>query len=155
MKRSVTRRLDDLGRIVIPSDFREALGVKAGEKMEVYVDGETLCCKKLKIKNLNTQDIESLVERLRNRSLYKDKATLEVMDLCMEAATVITDLLARIEAAEARAEKAEREKDAAVNDLRIFGHCCSCCKWFNAPNCKAKEPCGTNDNWEWRGLKEE
>lgn len=117
MKRSVTRKIDELGRIVIPSDFREALGVRAGEKMEVYVDGETLCCKKLKIKNLNTQDIESLVERLRNRSLYKDKATLEVMDLCMEAATVITDLLARTEAAEARAEKSEREKDAAVFDL--------------------------------------
>lgn len=72
-----------------------------------------------------------------------------------QAITAITDLLARVEAAEARAEKAEREKDAAVNDLRIFGHCCSCCKWFNAPNCKAKEPCGTNDNWEWRGLKED
>ena len=40
MKRSVTRKIDELGRIVIPSDFREALGVKAGEKMEVYVDGE-------------------------------------------------------------------------------------------------------------------
>lgn len=72
-----------------------------------------------------------------------------------QAITAITDLLARVEAAEARAEKAEREKNAAVNDLRIFGHCCSCYKWFNAPNCKAKEPCGTNDNWEWRGLKED
>lgn len=32
MKRSVTRRLDDLGRIVIPSDFREELGMEPGEK---------------------------------------------------------------------------------------------------------------------------
>lgn len=31
-----------------------------------------------------------------------------------DAATAITDLLARAEAAEARAEKAERERDAAV-----------------------------------------
>ena len=63
------------------------------------------------------EEYQHLVERLRNRSLYKDKATLEIMDLCMEAATVITDLLARTEAAEARAEKAERERDAAVSDL--------------------------------------
>lgn len=63
------------------------------------------------------EEYQQLVERLRNRSLYKDKATLEIMDLCMEAATVITDLLARTEAAEARAEKAERERDAAVSDL--------------------------------------
>ena len=57
------------------------------------------------------EEYQHLVERLRNRSLYKDKATLEIMDLCMEAATVITDLLARTKAAEARAEKAERKRD--------------------------------------------
>lgn len=77
------------------------------------------------------------------------------VDLLRTAAEAIVNLFERAEKSEARAEKAEREKDAAVNDLRIFGHCCSCCKWFNAPNCKAKEPCGTNDNWEWRGLKED
>lgn len=77
------------------------------------------------------------------------------IDLLRTAAEAIVNLLERAEEAESRAEKSEREKDAAVNDLRIFGHCCSCCKWFNAPNCKAKEPCGTNDNWEWRGLKED
>lgn len=31
-------------------------------------------------------DIEKLIEKLRTKSLYKDKATLEIMDLCMEAA---------------------------------------------------------------------
>lgn len=77
------------------------------------------------------------------------------VDLLRTAAEAIVNLLERAEEAESRAEKSEREKDAAVNDLRIFGHCCSCYKWFNAPNCKAKEPCGTNDNWEWRGLKED
>ena len=77
------------------------------------------------------------------------------IDLLRTAAEAIVNLLERAEEAESRAEKSEGEKDAAVNDLRIFGHCCSCCKWFNAPNCKAKEPCGTNDNWEWRGLKED
>lgn len=87
--------------------------------------------------------------------ILQDESNPNVLDYIDDAVTAINDLLARAESAEARAEKSEREKDAAVNDLRIFGHCCSCCKWFNAPNCKAKEPCGTNDNWEWRGLKED
>lgn len=104
-------------------------------------------------------DYEGLIERLRNETYWLGGSEPYSRDIhpiiCDEAAEVITDLIARVEAAESRAEKAEREKDAAVNDLRIFGHCCSCCKWFNAPNCKAKEPCGTNDNWEWRGLKED
>lgn len=30
-------------------------------------------------------DVEKLIDRLRTESLYKDKATLEIMDLCMEA----------------------------------------------------------------------
>lgn len=42
-------------------------------------------------------DIEKLIERLRTESLYKDKATLEIMDLCMEAATALSTLQAENE----------------------------------------------------------
>lgn len=37
-------------------------------------------------------DIEKLIERLRTDSLYKDKATLEIMDLCIEAADALSTL---------------------------------------------------------------
>lgn len=40
-------------------------------------------------------DIEKLIERLRTESLYKDKATLEIMDLCMEVATALFTLRAK------------------------------------------------------------
>lgn len=68
-----------------------------------------------------------------------------------DAATAITDLLARAEAAEARAEKAERERDAAVADLRLVSDCRTCgnvSPWCidNPDRCKG---------WEWRGRKEE
>ena len=39
-------------------------------------------------------DIEKLIERLRTESLYKDKATLEIMDLCMDAATTLSTIQA-------------------------------------------------------------
>lgn len=39
-------------------------------------------------------DIEKLIERLRTESLYKDKATLEIMDLCMDAATALSTIQA-------------------------------------------------------------
>lgn len=35
---------------------------------------------------------KDLIERLRTESLYKDKATLEIMDLCMEAADALEAL---------------------------------------------------------------
>lgn len=42
-------------------------------------------------------DIEKLIERLRTDSLYADKATLEIMDLCMEAADALSTLQAENE----------------------------------------------------------
>ena len=42
-------------------------------------------------------DIEKLIERLRTESLYADKASLEIMDLCMEAATGLSTIQAENE----------------------------------------------------------
>lgn len=90
-------------------------------------------------------NIEKLIERLRTESLYKDKATLEIMDLCMEAADALStlqteneelwtglksnvDLVFRqakeldrrhllLQEQEAEMEQVKRERDAAVSDL--------------------------------------
>ena len=37
-------------------------------------------------------DYDNLIERLRTDSLYADKASLEIMDLCMDAATALSTL---------------------------------------------------------------
>lgn len=80
------------------------------------------------------------------------------------AATAITDLLARAEAAEARAEKAERERDAAISDLTYIARAypvdlcddlvCQYCKHYQNVNTGC--PGWTeNDCFEWRGKKED
>ena len=53
-------------------------------------------------------DIEKLIEQLRTESLYADKASLEIMDLCMDAATALSTLQA--ENAQLRAELESKEK---------------------------------------------
>ena len=63
MKRSVTRKLDDLGRIVIPSDFREELGIEPGEKIEIYTDGGRVILKRV-VKTDPISEISSLKERI-------------------------------------------------------------------------------------------
>lgn len=91
-------------------------------------------------------------------------------ELMLNAAEAITDLLAenqalrnaangfknQVDAAEARAEKAERERDAALSEIPKI---CYYCKHRNG-----REPCDewngseeaeTCEEWEWRGLKEE
>ena len=79
-----------------------------------------------------------------------------------DAATAITDLLARTEAAETRAEKAEMERDAAISDLTYIARTypvdlcddlvCQYCKHYQNVNTGC--PGWTeNDCFEWRGKK--
>ena len=51
---------------------------------------------------------KDLVDRLRTESLYKDKATLEIMDLCMDAAEAIETLQSELE--RVKRELEERSK---------------------------------------------
>ena len=118
-------------------------------------------------------NIEKLIERLRTESLYKDKATLEIMDLCIEAADALSTLQAENEklraelenyrkghcseggcAAEkdrdavlAELEQVKRERDAAIRDLEMVS-VCDTCVHEHAPSCPG---CNDAENWEWRG----
>lgn len=62
-------------------------------------------------------DIEKLIEKLRTESLYKDKATLEIMDLCMEAADAIEQLQTTVEQAKWDLDIAY---DLANKNARLF-----------------------------------
>ena len=122
-------------------------------------------------------DIEKLIERLRTDSLYADKATLEIMDLCMEAADAISTLQAENEKlrneverqrrsaddrqhlyenaerayinVQAELEQVKQERDAAVEYLR--GKCQYCKKYLV---CGIRR--GPHDNcWQWRGPEED
>ena len=63
MKRSVTRKIDELGRVVIPSNFREELGMEPGEKIEIYTDGGRVILKRT-VKTDPLSEINSLKERI-------------------------------------------------------------------------------------------
>lgn len=39
----IIRRIDDLGRIVIPKAIREQLNIKENTPLEISVDGNTIC----------------------------------------------------------------------------------------------------------------
>ena len=56
-------------------------------------------------------DYDKLIERLRTDSLYADKASLEIMDLCMDAATAIETLCADL-------ARVTAERDAAIEAVK-------------------------------------
>lgn len=114
-------------------------------------------------------DIEKLIERLRTDSLCADKATLEIMDLCMEAADALSALQAENEKLRAELEQVKRERDAAVSDLTFVVNqyrlettgidLCGLCEYDLPPvgeNGQTAECPGfyVDDCFKWRGPEE-
>ncbi len=57
----IIRRVDDLGRVVIPKEIRRTMGIKEGEPLEIYTEGrDTVCFRKYE-RNL-AHEAESLLE---------------------------------------------------------------------------------------------
>ena len=42
----VVRRIDDLGRVVIPKEIRRTLGIKDGTSLEIFVEDDMVALKK-------------------------------------------------------------------------------------------------------------
>ena len=42
----IIRRIDDLGRVVLPKEVRRTLNLREGDPLEIFVEGETLCLQK-------------------------------------------------------------------------------------------------------------
>lgn len=40
MTTGIVRKIDDLGRIVIPAEMRRVLGIKEGDELEITLDGD-------------------------------------------------------------------------------------------------------------------
>ena len=59
-------------------------------------------------------DYDKLIERLRTESLYADKASLEIMDLCMEAATALSTLQAENEQLRSDLRRLQTKRDALL-----------------------------------------
>ena len=54
----ITRRIDDLGRIVIPKEIRKNLKIKENELLEIFIENESIILKKFS----SFDDMENLLE---------------------------------------------------------------------------------------------
>ncbi|MBR4617863.1 MAG: AbrB/MazE/SpoVT family DNA-binding domain-containing protein [Bacilli bacterium] len=62
----VVRRIDDLGRIVIPKEIRRNLRIRDGESMEIFVDNDFITLKKYSSLDELTNISELLVDSINN-----------------------------------------------------------------------------------------
>jgi AbrB family looped-hinge helix DNA binding protein len=45
--KGVARRIDDLGRVVIPSEFRKAFGIAHGEILDMTIEGDAIVLRRI------------------------------------------------------------------------------------------------------------
>lgn len=57
----MARKVDDLGRIVLPVELRRMFGIRTGDELEIAVDGETICLKKVELGCALCGSLEGLV----------------------------------------------------------------------------------------------
>ena len=69
----VVRRIDDLGRIVIPKEIRKILRIKEGDNLEIYINSEDLVLKKYSYLKKISDIAQELSDTI---SKYLDKTVL-------------------------------------------------------------------------------
>ena len=77
----IVRRIDDLGRVVIPREIRKNLGIIEGDPLEIFVDGKTVIFKKYRPSTEElAEDCVKFVNKARNNiasiGCYGDSTTV-------------------------------------------------------------------------------
>ena len=67
----VVRRIDELGRIVIPKEIRRNLGIRDGENMEIFTESDNIILKKYCRMTSNSDLANNLCEIIYNTFNYK------------------------------------------------------------------------------------
>jgi stage V sporulation protein T len=65
----IVRRIDDLGRVVIPKEVRRTMHIKEGDPLELFMEGEYVCFKRYDSCHPIRQCLETLQECIADDAL--------------------------------------------------------------------------------------
>ena len=88
MKSGIIKRIDDLGRIVIPRAIREQVGITEGDPIEIVVDGDKLYLEKYIASYEYEKHILGVIERMVNEVDVTDEM-IKAISLLKEACLVL------------------------------------------------------------------
>ena len=90
MKTGIIRRIDDLGRVVIPKEVRRRLNVREGDPLEFCFDGDRLYLEKYVASYEYEKHILHLVDRIVNDTDLTD-AKAKAIELLKDACLVLKE----------------------------------------------------------------
>ena len=83
----IVRRVDDLGRVVIPKEIRRSMGIREGEPMEIYLENDAVMFRRYSYKlTAEVARVAELVEQNCN-------ANADTMDRLTELFNEIDNIL--------------------------------------------------------------
>jgi stage V sporulation protein T len=80
----IVRRVDELGRIVIPKEIRRTVKIQEGTPLEIYIDNNMICLKKYSTDVTNDLDMianEIFDDAWKGRDIYSDKKIVVATEL--------------------------------------------------------------------------
>lgn len=83
----IVRRVDDLGRVVIPKEIRRNLGIYEGEALEIYIEDGGVLFKKFEV-NLSLE-AKTLWDRVEQNIPYDDPNRHAILDAISKAMNLI------------------------------------------------------------------
>ena len=87
MKTGIMRRVDDLGRVVIPKEIRKTMQIEVGDALEISMDGNMVCFEKYVPAWEYEKQITSLINRIMDDDETPD--SLKVITLLEQARAVL------------------------------------------------------------------
>lgn len=76
----IVRRIDDLGRLVIPKEIRRTMRIHEGDPFEIYIDDECVCFRKYSMLNDIEKEKQHAMQALKECgilcALYDNNGTL-------------------------------------------------------------------------------
>ncbi|WP_304508955.1 AbrB/MazE/SpoVT family DNA-binding domain-containing protein [Anaerotignum sp.] len=82
------RKIDDLGRVCIPAEARNALGIKNGDPMEIFIENGTIIFKPYH----SAIEVTSLLDRIKERiniDEYGEELTAALEEKLAEFRTMV------------------------------------------------------------------
>ena len=76
----IVRRLDDLGRLVIPKEIRKQYRMKEGDSIEFFIDNDRIVIQKFDVMSKHMEEIMIMCDTL--RAIYQNTVFF-VKDECM------------------------------------------------------------------------
>jgi len=73
----IVRRVDDLGRIVLPIELRKTFGISERDALEIFTDGSRIILQKYQPADIFTGEMDNLVEYM-----GKKISTSSIKQLC-------------------------------------------------------------------------